>query len=140
MKIKFYPRIFFLFLFAVSLTVLILFYFHLKNNSSTTIETSPPEVDEESPIVKESPSEDQSAPIKASSFNLTKPTSVFIKTLKELQNGEIIEEKTGTTISIAPNNSILNFIETISTLFTLVDLSGTDKLPLNFSWKTDVCS
>lgn len=135
MKIKFYPRIFFLILFAIVLTILILVYFHLKIKSSSetkTIqkETSTPEVE-----TTEKKTESETDSVKVSSFNLTKPTSIFVKTLKELPNGKIIEEKRGTTISIAPNNSILNFLEKISTVFTLVDLAGVDELPLSFSWK-----
>ena len=48
---------------------------------------------------------------------------------------KIIQEKKGTRISIAPNNSILDFLESISTLFTLVDLAAVEDLPANFSWK-----
>ena len=142
MKIKFNSSIFFLSLFAIIVTILILLYFHLKIKSSSvpkenpedSLETSSPNINS-----KEIPFETESPPdtniIKLSSLNTTKPTSEFVYTLHTLPNGKIIQEKKGTYISIAPNNSILDFLKSISTLFTLVDLSGVEKLPLNFSWK-----
>lgn len=138
MKIKFNSSIFFLSLFAIIVTILILIYFHLKIKSSShpedSLETSSPNINsKEIPFETESPSNTDI--IKLSSLDITKPTSVFVYTLHTLPNGKIIQEKKGTYISIAPNNSILDFLKSISTLFTLVDLSGVEKLPLNFSWK-----
>ena len=139
MKIRY---LLFLGLCACILTILILFYFHLKTKSlspvledpETTLEISTPEIDSnEIPMETESPS--NSDIIKLSSIDYSKPSSEFVYTLHSLPNGKIIQEKKGTRISIAPNNSILDFLESISTLFTLVNLAAVEDLPANFSWK-----
>ena len=52
--------------------------------------------------------------IRISRKEMNSPRSVFIRPLHELPNGEIIEENEEIKISIAPNNSELDFLKIIS--------------------------
>lgn len=63
------------------------------------------------------------------------PTTVIIRPLHELLNGEIIEEDEEVKVSIAPNNSILDFIDIISNTFTLVEMTSKEEIPKTFTWK-----
>lgn len=64
-----------------------------------------------------------------------KPETIIIRPLHELPNGEIIEEKKEIKITIAPNNSILDFLEEISKDFLLLGDKSEIEVPKVFTWK-----
>jgi len=76
--------------------------------------------------------------INISEKEMNTPNSVIIRPLHELPNGEIIEEKEEVKISIAPNNSILDFLTIVSSVFTLLQTASEDDIPKTFTWKGKV--
>ena len=76
--------------------------------------------------------------INISKKEMNTPNTVIIRPLHQLLNGEIIEEDEEVKVSIAPNNSILDFLSIISNTFTLVEMTSKEKIPETFTWKGKV--
>lgn len=113
-------------LFIVSLIIIIGIYIYFQKKGSRYNKNIP--IDENKNIIS-------NEMINISKKEMNTPLSVLIRPLHELPDGEIIEENKEIKVSIAPNNSILDFLSIISNTFTLIEMTSEEKIPKTFSWK-----
>ena len=73
--------------------------------------------------------------IDISEEKMNEPVSIITYPLHELPNGDIIQETEEIRIIIPPNNSVLDFTEVISNIFTLLEMTSKENIPKTFSWK-----